>query len=120
MGDHFGDKVPDFKKQHQMTQRHAPLTEEIVDPDDLLRVMPHFVPTQTSPATANEIAIKAAEAAKSQMESLTEMSDFQLNYLQRCIYDAVQQMMLGQDMWSWQFRYEHAFARGDVPDPRAD
>ncbi len=120
MTDHFSDKVPDFKAEHHMTQKHAPVTQENVDPDDLTRAIPQFVPVQVTPGAAHKIAQSAACYARDMMESLTEMSDFQSKYLERCIFDAAQQMMLGQDVWNWQYRYESAFARGEVPDPRED
>ena len=120
MSDHFGDKVPDFKADHYMIQQHAPVTMENIDPDDLVRLIPQFVPVQVSHESANTIAREVSSSARAMLVGHTDMSDFQLDYLQRCIRDAVQQMMLGQDVWQWQIRYEQAFARGEVPDTRED
>lgn len=68
--DHFGGKVPDFKTEHKMVQNHTPMTQENVDPDDLTRVLPNFIPVQVTAESANAIARESSSAAKAQWDSV--------------------------------------------------
>lgn len=123
MTDHFTDKVPNFKRDHGMSNPPRtihPTVQENIDPDDMTRVMPQFVPQRVRIDEAHEIARESSSAARAMLDGYGTMCDFQVDYLQRCIFDSVQQILLGQDAWNWQYRYEYAFARGEVPDPRED
>lgn len=118
--DYFGDKVPDFKKDHmQGLQVNAPMTTPREDVDDPATMLPKFVPVQVAIDMSHSIANSATNATRDALHDLG-MSAFQVDYITRCIFDATQQLLLGQDAWNWDWRYADAVARGQVPDPRAE
>lgn len=106
-------KVPDF----QTPIAPEPTLAKIQNFEEPATLLPKFIPGEVNPVESHNVAHEVSNHLSALLYG-GKLSDFQIQYLRRYAYSSIQAMLINQDSWEWQERYEHAVALGELPDPR--